>query len=43
MCIRDSALLASGDETKTFTYENGILSYEASALGTTTTVKMERQ
>ena len=38
-----NALLASGDETKTFTYENGILSYEASALGPTTTVKMERQ
>ena len=38
-----NALLASGDETKTFTYENGVLSYEASALGTTTTVKMERQ
>lgn len=36
------ALLASGDETKTFTYANGKLSYEASALGTTVTVKMEK-
>nr|DAP85378.1 MAG TPA: protein of unknown function (DUF4969) [Caudoviricetes sp.] len=36
------ALLASGDETKTFTYANGQLSYEASALGTTMTVKMEK-
>lgn len=36
------ALLASGDETKTFTYANGQLSYEASALGTTVTVKMEK-
>lgn len=38
----DSALLASGDDTKTFTYEDGILSYSASAMGTTTTVKMEK-
>lgn len=37
-----SAMLASGDDTKVFTYENGVLSYEASALGTTTTVKLER-
>lgn len=37
------AMLASGDETKAFTYENGTLSYEASALGTTTTVKLEKQ
>lgn len=29
------ALLASGDDTKTFTYENGELTYSASALGTT--------
>lgn len=29
------ALLASGDETKTFTYENGEITYSASALGTT--------
>lgn len=37
------ALLASGDETKEFSYENGVLSYEASAMGTTTTVKLEKQ
>lgn len=36
------ALLASGDETKTFTYANGQLSYEASALGTTVTIRMEK-
>lgn len=37
------ALLASGDESKTFTYENGQLSYEASAMGTTQTVRMEKE
>lgn len=37
-----SALLASGDETKSFTYEDGEVSYEASALGTTTTVRLEK-
>ena len=37
-----SALLASGDETKSFTYEDGEISYEASALGTTTTVRLEK-
>lgn len=31
------ALLASGDEVKTFTYENGEITYSASALGVTTT------
>jgi hypothetical protein len=39
----DSAMLASGDDTKTMTYQNGILSYEASAMGTTTKVKLEKQ
>jgi ABC-type glycerol-3-phosphate transport system substrate-binding protein len=39
----DSALLASGDDTKTITYENGQISYSASALGTTTTVRLEKQ
>lgn len=39
----ESALLASGDDTKTMTYENGVLSYEASAMGTTTTVKLKKQ
>ena len=38
-----SALLASGDDTKDFTYADGILSYEASAMGTTKTVKLEKQ
>lgn len=37
-----SALMASGDETKTFTYENGKISYTASALGETMTVEAER-
>ena len=39
----DSALLASTDDSKEFTYEAGVLSYEASALGTTTTLKLEKQ
>lgn len=37
-----SALLASSDDTKTITYQNGVLSYEASAMGTTTTVKLKK-
>lgn len=36
------ALLASNADNKTMTYENGILSYEASALGTTTTIKLKK-
>lgn len=36
------AMLASGDETKAFTYEDGQISYEASAMGTTKTVRLER-
>lgn len=39
----ESALLASLDDTKEFTYDNGVISYKASALGTTTTMKLERQ
>lgn len=39
----DTALLASLDDTKTMTYQNGVLSYSASAMGTTTTVKLEKQ
>lgn len=39
----DSALLASGDDTKTFTFENGELSYDVSALGTTMTVRLAQQ
>ena len=38
----DSSLLASGDDTKTFTYEKGEISYSASAMGTTTTVRLEK-
>lgn len=38
----DSALLASTDDTKDFTYKDGIISYETSALGTTTTVKLSK-
>ena len=36
------ALLASTSETKDFTYEDGKISYEVSALGTTTTVSLEK-
>lgn len=38
-----SAMLASGDETKTFTYDNDELSYEVTAMGTTMTVRLSRQ
>ena len=38
----ENALLASGDATKTFTYQNHQISYSASALGTTQTVKLEK-
>lgn len=38
----DTALLASPDDTKEFTYQKGEISYSASALGTTTTVRLER-
>ncbi|WP_433675213.1 hypothetical protein [Microbacterium gorillae] len=37
-----SALMASSDPAKSFHYDNGVLSYEASALGVTKTVTMER-
>lgn len=39
----EGALLASSDDTKTITYENGVLSYEVSAMGTTTVVKLKKQ
>jgi hypothetical protein len=39
----DNAMLASSDDTKTMTYQSGVLNYEASALGTTTTIKLEKQ
>ncbi len=38
-----NALLASPDETKTFTYEDGQLSYSVSAMGVTTTIKLEKK
>lgn len=38
----DSALLASGDDSKNFTYKDGVLSYQVSALGTTTTLELKR-
>lgn len=38
-----SSLLASNDDTKKITYQNGELSYEASAMGTTTTVKLKKK
>ena len=36
------AILASGDDTKAFTYSDGFISYEVSALGTTTTVRLSK-
>ena len=37
-----TALLASTSDTKAFTYEDGKISYEVSALGSTTTVSLEK-
>ncbi|MBD7958355.1 hypothetical protein H9651_11940 [Microbacterium sp. Sa4CUA7] len=39
----ETALLASDAPTKTFTYENGVLKYELTAMGVTMTVEMEKQ
>ena len=39
----DYAMLASGDDTKTFTYKGGKISYSVSAMGVTTTVELEKQ
>lgn len=39
----DSALLASGDPSKAFTYEADELSYEVTAMGTTITVRLSRE
>ena len=39
----ETALLASGDDSKEFTYEDGKLKYELTAMGVTMTVEMERQ
>ncbi|QTG82078.1 hypothetical protein [Arthrobacter crystallopoietes] len=38
----DSAILASTDDTKEFTYEGDTISYKVSALGTTTTVDLKK-
>lgn len=38
----DSALMASTDDTKDFTYEGDTVSYKVTALGTTMTVKMQK-
>lgn len=40
--LTDNALLASKDETKAFTYEDGYISYDVSALGITSTLKIEK-
>lgn len=37
------AMMASNDKTKKFTYQDGKLSFEASALGTTATIHMSKQ
>jgi hypothetical protein len=37
-----SAILASSDATKEFTYKDGMISYKVSALGTTTTVNLKK-
>lgn len=38
----DAAMLASGSPTKAFTYDDGEISYEVTALGTTVTVRLGR-
>lgn len=38
-----SALLASSDDTKTFTYADGQITYDVTALSVTTTVRLEKQ
>ena len=37
------ALLASSDDTKEFTYKDGVISYEASAMGTTKKVELTKE
>ena len=39
----DMAILARGDDTKAVTYQDGVISYEVSAMGVTQTVKLEKQ
>lgn len=38
----DMAILASGDDTKVFTYRDGVISYDVSAMGVTQTVNLEK-
>lgn len=38
-----TALLASSDDTKDFTYKDGAISYEASAMGTTKKVELTKE
>lgn len=38
----ESAMLASQDDTKEFTFQDGTISYSASALGTTTTITLKK-
>jgi hypothetical protein len=38
----EAAILASQDDTKEFTFQDDTVSYSASALGTTTTVKLKK-
>ena len=39
----DTALLASTDDSKDFSYSNGKISYEVSAMGTTTTLELTKE
>jgi len=39
----ESAMLASGDPTKTFSYDGSKISYKVSAMGTTTTVELAKK
>jgi hypothetical protein len=39
----DSAMLASGEPTKEFSFENDVISYQASALGTTMKIELKRK
>lgn len=39
----DSALMASTDDTKEFTFQDDVISYKVSALGTTITAKLKKK
>ena len=39
----ETALMASGDTAKAFTFDNDVLSYDLTAMGATMTVEMSRQ